>query len=94
MQDIAKPSRLPQYFRANQSVTVTSYVDMCNMDFIQFHSRKINTEKKTECVVKTQDRSETFVLQGNIVTIHQSLLNSIFTTKLYIVIKKINYKQR
>jgi hypothetical protein len=46
MQDIAKPSRLPQYFRANQSVTVTSYVDMCNMGFIQFHSRKINTEKK------------------------------------------------
>jgi hypothetical protein len=33
--------------------------------------------------VKTHDRSETFVLQGNIVIIHQSLLNSIFTTKLY-----------
>jgi hypothetical protein len=29
--------------------------------------------KKTECVVKTHDRSETFVLQGNIVIIHQSL---------------------
>jgi hypothetical protein len=41
--------------------------------------------KKTECVVKTHDRSETFVLQGNIVIIHQSLLNSIFTTKLYIL---------
>jgi hypothetical protein len=40
------------------------------------------------------DRSETFVLQGNIVIIHQSLLNSIFTTKLYILMKKINYKQR
>jgi hypothetical protein len=50
--------------------------------------------KKTECVVKTYDRSETFVLQGNIVIIHQSLLNSIFTTKLYILMKKINYKQR
>jgi hypothetical protein len=50
-------------------------------------------KKKTECVVKTQDRSETFVLQGNIVIIHQSLLNSIFTTKLYILMKKINYKQ-
>jgi hypothetical protein len=50
--------------------------------------------KKTECVVKTHDRSETFVLQGNIVIIHQSLLNSIFTTKLYILMKKINYKQR
>jgi hypothetical protein len=34
-------------------------------------------KKKTECVVKTHDRSETFVLQGNIVIIHQSLLNSI-----------------
>jgi hypothetical protein len=66
---------------------------MCNMDFIQFHSRKDNTEKKTECVIKTHDRSETFVLQGNIVII-QSLLNSIFTTKLYILMKKINYKQR
>jgi hypothetical protein len=50
--------------------------------------------KKTESVVKTHDRSETFVLQGNIVIIHQSLLNSIFTTKLYILMKKINYKQR
>jgi hypothetical protein len=50
--------------------------------------------KKPECVVKTHDRSETFVLQGNIVIIHQSLLNSIFTTKLYILMKKINYKQR
>jgi hypothetical protein len=50
-------------------------------------------EKKTECVIKTHDRSETFVLQGNIVIIHQSLLNSIFTTKLYILMKKINYKQ-
>jgi hypothetical protein len=39
--------------------------------------------------VKTHDRSETFVLQGNIVIIHQSLLNSIFTTKLYILMKKI-----
>jgi hypothetical protein len=45
-------------------------------------------------VVKTQDRSETFVLQGNIVIIHQTFLNSIFTTKLYILMKKINYKQR
>jgi hypothetical protein len=51
-------------------------------------------EKKTECVVKTHDRSETFVLQGNIIIIHQSLLNSIFTTKLYILMKKINYEQR
>jgi hypothetical protein len=51
-------------------------------------------KKKTECVVKTHDRSETFVLQGNIVIIHQSLLNSIFTTKLYILMKTINYKQR
>jgi hypothetical protein len=51
-------------------------------------------EKKKECVVKTHDRSETFVLQGNIVIIHQSLLNSIFTTKLYILMKKINYKQQ
>jgi hypothetical protein len=50
--------------------------------------------KKTECVVKTHDRSETFVLQGNIVIIHQSLLNSIFTTKLYILMEKINYKQQ
>jgi hypothetical protein len=42
------------------------------------------------------DRSETFVLQRNIVIIiiHQSFLNSIFTTKLYILMKKINYKQR
>jgi hypothetical protein len=47
--------------------------------------------KKTECVVKTHDRSETFVLQGNIVIIHQSLLNSIFASKLYILMKKINY---
>jgi hypothetical protein len=58
---------------------------------------KLNTlsglSKKTECVVKTHDRSETFILQGNIVIIHQSLLNSIFTTK-YILMKKINYKQR
>jgi hypothetical protein len=45
-----------------------------------------NCKKKTECVVKTHDRSETFVLQGNIVIIHQSLLNcSIFTTKLYVL---------
>jgi hypothetical protein len=92
-------------------------------------------QKKTEYVVKTHDGSETFVLQGNIVIIyqsllnsidcvyysfdtmelvvgisaiiiylyciilfiiiHQSLLNSIFTTKLYILMKKINnYKQR
>jgi hypothetical protein len=51
-------------------------------------------KKKTECVVKTHDRSETFVLLGNIVIIHQSLLNSIFTTKLYILMKKIDYKQR
>jgi hypothetical protein len=50
--------------------------------------------KKTECVVKTHDRGETFVLQGNIVIIHQSLLNSMFTTKLHILMKKINYKQR
>jgi hypothetical protein len=54
----------------------------------------LKSVKKTECVVKTHDRSETFVLQGNIVIIHQSLLNSIFTTKLYILMKKINYKQR
>jgi hypothetical protein len=27
-------------------MTVTPYVDMYNMDFIQFHSRKDNTEKK------------------------------------------------
>jgi hypothetical protein len=27
-------------------MTVTPYVGMCNMDFIQFHSRKDNTEKK------------------------------------------------
>jgi hypothetical protein len=51
-------------------------------------------KKKTKCVVKTHDRSETFVLQGNIVIILQSLLNSIFATKLYILMKKINYKQR
>jgi hypothetical protein len=58
-------------------------------------SQKVKSnKKKTECVVKTHDRSETFVLQGNIVIIHQSLLNSIFTTKLYILMKKINYKQR
>jgi hypothetical protein len=50
--------------------------------------------KKKQCVVKTHDRSETFVLQGNIVIIHQTFLNSIFTTKLYILMKKINYKQR
>jgi hypothetical protein len=52
------------------------------------------SKKKTECVLKTHDRNETFVLQGNIVIIHQSLLNSIFTTKLYILMKEINYKQR
>jgi hypothetical protein len=57
-------------------------------------SNKGESKKKKECVVKTHDRSETFVLQGNIVIIHQSLLNSIFTTKLYILTKKINYKQR
>jgi hypothetical protein len=45
MQDTAEPSRLPQYFRANYSMTITPYVDMCNMDFIQFHCRKDNTEK-------------------------------------------------
>jgi hypothetical protein len=39
--------------------------------------------------VKTHDRSETFVLQGTIVITHQSLLNSIFTRKLYILMKKI-----
>jgi ABC-type polar amino acid transport system ATPase subunit len=55
---------------------------------------RLRTKKKTECVVKTHDRSETFVLQGNIVIIHQSLLNSIFTTKLYILMKRLNYKQR
>jgi lipoprotein signal peptidase len=27
-------------------MTVTPYVDMYNMDFIQFHSRNDNTEKK------------------------------------------------
>jgi hypothetical protein len=27
-------------------MTVTPYVDTCNMNFIQFHSRKDNTEKK------------------------------------------------
>jgi hypothetical protein len=27
-------------------MTVTPYGDMCNMDFIQFHSREDNTEKK------------------------------------------------
>jgi hypothetical protein len=27
-------------------MTVTPYADMCNMNFIQFHSRKDNTEKK------------------------------------------------
>jgi hypothetical protein len=59
-----------------------------------FVKRKSFLKKKTECVVKTHDRSETFVLEGNIVIIHQSLLNSIFTTKLYILMKKINYKQR
>jgi hypothetical protein len=57
-------------------------------------ANKMLIKKKTECVVKTHDRSEPFVLQGNIVIIHQSLLNSIFTTKLYILMKKINYKQR
>jgi hypothetical protein len=41
--------------------------------------------KKAECAVNTHDRSETFVLKGKIVIIHQSLLNSIFTTKLYIL---------
>jgi hypothetical protein len=54
-------------------MTVTPYVDiMCNMDFIQSYSRKDNTLKKTECVVKTHDRSETFVLQGNIVITNYS----------------------
>jgi hypothetical protein len=48
MQDIAEPSRLPQYFRANLiNDSKSLYVDMCNMDFIQFHSRKDNTEKKS-----------------------------------------------
>jgi hypothetical protein len=28
MQDIAEPSRLPQYIRANKSMTVTPYFDM------------------------------------------------------------------
>jgi hypothetical protein len=46
---------------------------------------RLRTKKKTECVVKTHDRSETFVLQGNIV-----ILNSIFTTKLYILMKTYN----
>jgi hypothetical protein len=59
-----------------------------------YMEKEIFKKKKTECVVKTHDRSETFVLQGNIVIIHQSLLNSIFTTKLYILMKKINYKQQ
>jgi hypothetical protein len=65
-------------------------------DFKRFGAFKglVEQKKKTECVVKTHDRSKTFVLQGNIVIIHQSLLNSIFTTKLYILMKKINYKQR
>jgi hypothetical protein len=58
------------------------------------NQRANKKKEKTECVVKTHDRSETFVLEGNIVIIHQSLLNSIFTTKLYILMKKINYKQR
>jgi ABC-type nitrate/sulfonate/bicarbonate transport system ATPase subunit len=62
--------------------------------YYQLLRNVFDDEKKTECVVKTHDRSETFVLQGNIVIIHQSLLNSIFTTKLYILMKKINYKQR
>jgi hypothetical protein len=69
----------------------------CTIDKSQQIKKKENNisnlVKKTECVVKTHDRSETFVLQGNIVIIHQSLLNSIFTTKLYILMKKINYKQ-
>jgi hypothetical protein len=55
---------------------------------------RVAIENKKKSVVKTHDRSETFVLEGNIVIIHQSLLNSIFTTKLYILMKKINYKQR
>jgi hypothetical protein len=64
-------------------------------DFKRFGAFKgLVEQKKTECVVKTHDGSETFVLQRNIVIIHQSLLNSIFTTKLYILMKKINYKQR
>jgi hypothetical protein len=63
-------------------------------EVFQQNTTKNRAVKKTECVVKTHDRSETFVLQGNIVIIHQSLLNSIFTTKLYILMKKINYKQR
>jgi hypothetical protein len=62
--------------------------------FLYIQNTMFVLEKKTECVVKTHDRSETFVLQGNIVIIYQSLLNSIFTTKLYILMKKINYKQR
>jgi hypothetical protein len=61
---------------------------------IQMETTEKKRKKKTECVVKTHDRSETFVLQGNIVIIHQSLLNSIFTTKLYILMKKINDKRR
>jgi hypothetical protein len=64
------------------------------MEFFDFKFKCHLNKKKTECVVKTHDRSETYVLQGNIVIIHQSLLNSIFTTKLYILMKKINYKQR
>jgi hypothetical protein len=59
-----------------------------------WHIIALSKKKKTECVLKTHDRSETFVLQGTIVIIHQSLLNSIFTTKLYILMKEINYKQR
>jgi heme/copper-type cytochrome/quinol oxidase subunit 2 len=69
---------------------VVTYLLFIAMRFLNKNSNK----KKTECVVKTHDRSEIFVLQGNIVIIHQSLLNSIFTTKLYILMKKINYKQR
>jgi hypothetical protein len=66
---------------------------------ILFRITKLNTfvfyrSKKTECLVKTHDRCITDVLQGNIVIILQSLLNSVFTTKLYILMKKINYKQR
>jgi hypothetical protein len=54
--------------------------------------KRLVEQKKTECVVKTHDRSETFVLQGNIVIIHQSLLNSIFTTKLYITLNNIEMR--
>jgi hypothetical protein len=46
MQDIAEPSRLPQYFRPNQSMTVTPYVGMCKMDFTQFILERITEKKK------------------------------------------------